>query len=231
MELVEQLKPIFVRPIDRYTVGLDLGQSVDSTAISVLHHTRRALFDQPFIDDMAKGTTTQPSEERYHIVHLERLPLGMPYPAQIAHVQQLMSREPLASQKAKLVLDDTGAGRPCGDLFFAAGLKAERVTITSGLETTQHGGNGWHVPKGVLISTLESRMHSKQLKIAAALSEAGPLREELLDFERHVTESGRLTYSARASAHDDIILSISLALWYSVRMGVQSDGRIEPFPF
>jgi hypothetical protein len=192
---------------------------------------RRALFDAPFIDDFARGTTTQPSEERYDVVHLERLKLGCSYPAQIHHVKELMSREPLASRKAKLVLDDTGVGRPVGDMFIAAGLKAERITITAGTaETTRHGDR-WHVPKSVLISTLESRMHSKQLKIAAALSEAGPLKEELLDFERHVSESGRLTWGARVGSHDDIILSISLALWWSVRMGVQQEGRIEPFPF
>jgi hypothetical protein len=53
-----------------------------------------------------------------------------------------------------------------------------RITITSGSGVSQHGGNTWHVPKSVLISTLEIRMHSKQLKIAAALAEAGPLKED-----------------------------------------------------
>jgi hypothetical protein len=76
----------------------------------------------------------------------------------------------------------------------------------------QQSGNTFHVPKTVLISTLESRMHTQELKVAPRLVEAGPFREELSDFERHVTDACRTTWSARVGKHDDIVLATSLAV-------------------
>jgi hypothetical protein len=51
-------------PKTRHVIGLDLGQSQDYTAVSVLAGT--------FTDDGAKPT--------YQVGHLERFPLGTPYP-------------------------------------------------------------------------------------------------------------------------------------------------------
>lgn len=87
--------------------------------------------------------------------HLERLPLGMSYPQQIQRVVSLLARPPLNALKPKLVIDEAGVGRPVGDMFDAAGLHPNRITITAGLEATQHGKT-WHVPKGLLISKLEA---------------------------------------------------------------------------
>jgi hypothetical protein len=225
------LKPIMVKPIDKYYVGLDIGQSVDATAICICHHTVRPLYDEPWIDNLEKATTKQPSEERFHIVHLERLPLGTSYPDQIVYVRNLMRREPLRSKKAPLIMDDTGVGRPAGDLWEAAGLRPlERVTIVAGREVSRHGSNRWHVPKSVLISTLESRMHSGELKIAAGLAEAEVLRSELKDFERKITGSGNLTWSAREGAHDDVVLATALSIYWAVYHGHPSAGNL-PWPF
>jgi hypothetical protein len=49
------------------------------------------------------------------------------------------------------------------------------------------------------------------LKIAAALSDAG-----------------RVTYNARTGAHDDLVLAMAIALWFSKNMPVTS---IQLFPF
>jgi hypothetical protein len=40
-------------------------------------------------------------------------------------------------------------------------------------------------------------LHTDELKIAAALSDAEPLQEELKDFQRQVSDAGRATYNAR----------------------------------
>jgi hypothetical protein len=56
-----------------------------------------------------------------------------------------------------------------------------------------------------------------RIEVAKALMEAGPLKEELLDFERHVTDSGRTTWGARTGKHDDIVLAVSLATWWAVK--------------
>jgi hypothetical protein len=207
----------YVRPVDRYIASMDVGKSIDNSAIAIMHHTIRAL-DQ-FANDLKRGVSKQLQEERFHIVHLERLPLGMAYPTQIAHVKALMAREPLVSGNAPLVIDQTGCGAPVADMFAASGLRnMQRVSITAGDQVNgPSNGNEWHVPKGILISTLESRIHSAEFKVAPALSEAGALKEELLDFERHVSDSGRATWGARTGKHDDIVLACSLACWWAVR--------------
>lgn len=115
--------------------------------------------------------------------------------------------------KPTLVIDETGVGRPVGDMFDAAGLRPRRITITAGLEVTQHGGNSWHVPKALLIQNLEARAHSGELRIAAAANDASALKEEMKDFKRKISEAGRTTYAARVGAHDDLVLSVAIALW------------------
>jgi hypothetical protein len=198
------------RPRDRYLVGADLGQSQDYTAISVLWH--RVIVPGTVTSDEKRQLHIHDYTERFDIVRLERLPLGMPYPDQVAYVKDLKSREPLID--AKLVVDETGVGRPVCDLFDRAGLRPQRVTITSGLEATQHSGNSWHVPKAVLISNLEAKMHTAELKVAPSILNNGALKDELADFERHVTASGRATWGGRTE-HDDLILSIAIVLWFA----------------
>jgi hypothetical protein len=66
-------------------------------------------------------------------------------------------------------------------------------------------------------------MHTGELKVAPALVEAGPFREELSDFERHITDAGRTTWSARVGKHDDIVLACSLAMWWAVRTATAAE--------
>ena len=67
-----------------------------------------------------------------------------------------------------------------------------------------------------------SALHTDELKIAAALSDAEPLQEELKDFQRQVSDAGRATYNARVGAHDDLILAVAIALWFSKNMPTSS---------
>ncbi len=57
---------------------------------------------------------------------------------------------------------------------------------------------------------LVSALHTDELKIAAALSDAESLQEELKDFQRKVSDAGRATYNARTGAHDDLVLAIAI---------------------
>ena len=54
-------------------------------------------------------------------------------------------------------------------------------------------------------------MHA-ELKIASNISDAGALADELKDFARKVSESGRVTF-ARSGSHDDLVLSLAIALF------------------
>ncbi|WP_445215762.1 hypothetical protein ACKWRH_25435 [Bradyrhizobium sp. Pa8] len=217
-------REIPARAVDRWFVGVDLGQSTDPTAISVMNH--RVVPLETWKENIKAGYWRQDRTEHFDVRHLERLPLGMSYPQQIQRVANLLARPPLNLLKPKLVIDETGVGRPVGDMFDAAGLRPSRITITAGLEATQHG-RSWHVPKGLLISNLEAHSHSGELRIAAAANDAAALKEEMKDFKRKISEAGRTTYAARVGAHDDLVLSVAITLWVATQGPVTS---VSEFP-
>jgi hypothetical protein len=131
-----------------FYIGVDLGQARDPTAIAIVR---------------LDGAD-------YQVGHLERLPLGTPYPAVIGNVRRLIDRLP---GKACLVIDATGVGRPVADLFKAAGIDFTGVIITGGLDTSW-SRNYASVPKIQLISKLQALLHMGNLKILRDLPEARP---------------------------------------------------------
>jgi hypothetical protein len=187
----------------KYVLGADLGQSMDPTALCVLEHTHA-------FREWERGGRDQ-FEDAFDVRHLQRLPLGLSYPSVVQEVARLLARPPLVSN-CELVLDATGVGRPVADLFDVAGLQPMRVTITAGDAQSWTDG-GWHVSKTTLISTLDARLHTGELRFAKELTEAGAMAEELRDFRRHVSASGRFQYEARATKHDDLVLAVAIALW------------------
>jgi hypothetical protein len=184
-----------------WVLAADLGQSADPTAVCVLEK-RQITGDKPSLS--------------LDVRHLERLALGMAYPAQVAHVKSLLSRPPL-DEGCQLAIDDTGVGRAVGDLFEHAGLKPIRVQITAGSAVEWQSSTRVHVAKTELISALDARLHTGELRFALGLKDADALRGELGDFQRHVSDAGRASYQARAGKHDDLVLAVSLAVWHATQ--------------
>jgi hypothetical protein len=203
-------REIPARARDEWILGVDLGQSVDPTAICAMHH--RVVPLENWSPNLKGKFWKQDFTEHFDVRLLERVKLGISYPAVVQHVASLLARPPLT--RATLIVDDTGVGRAVGDLMLQAGLRPKRVTITAGMDTTEHNG-AWRVPKGVLISGLDARLHTGELRIAAALSDAGALAEELKDFQRKVSDAGRSSWSARTGAHDDLVLAVAISLWWA----------------
>ena len=210
MVLKHEIEYIAAPRIDRWYVGLDVGQSIDPSAVCALHRVSEPIWNEFKPSPRDERRWIQQSRERFQVLHLERLPLGMPYPSQVQHVAGLLARQPLTS--ATFVLDYTGCGRPVADMFQRAGLRPHCLLITAGTDWSRDGLT-WHVPKGMLVSGLEARLHSGELEIAEALTDSPALREELKDFARKVSESGRVTFNARAGAHDDLVLAVAIALF------------------
>ena len=136
--------PVFLPRETRWVVGLDLGQSSDPTAIAVLEHTRGVLdSNTPINRHCGIEDIKQVPAERIDCRHLQRLELGMSYPAVVQTVKELLARPPLDGndgiKPAQLVIDETGVGRAVGDIFDEAGLKPVRVSITAGAEVTWVG--------------------------------------------------------------------------------------------
>ena len=131
-------------------------------------------------------------------MHAERLKLGTSYPDIVAHVREVLARPPLRDG-CDLVIDESGVGRAVSDMFNAAGLRPVRVSITAGTDATPQGGRRWSVSKALLISGLDARLLSGELRFAAALGEAHALADELKDFRQPSDQcwQGQLSGSRR----------------------------------
>jgi len=111
----------------------------------------------------------------FQVGHLERVPLGTPYPGVVAHVGRLLGKLP---GRAELVIDFTGVGRPVFDMFTYSGIYPQGVLITGGTAETRDGAI-CSVPKLTLVSRVQALLHEGRLKILRELSEADTLVREL----------------------------------------------------
>lgn len=199
-----------------YIIGVDLGQAQDYTAICVLQR------------DTRRDTTRQPatSESVYQVRHLERLPLGTPYPQQVERVGQVLERVKHQQDfehtwprpkpgTPRLVVDQTGVGRPVVDMLRQAGMRGlTAVTITAG-DTPSRDGQDYRVPKRELVSVLQVLLQTDRLAVAAALPEAATLTQEMLAFKVTISKTGHDSYGNdwRENDHDDMVLAVALATW------------------
>jgi hypothetical protein len=200
----------------RYFIGLDLGQAQDFTAISVVevhptqHIEQNEEMDQEYNRPKTRVVVVDDLPLMYHVLHLERLPLGTPYPDIVVRVKEILNRLPTG---AELILDHTGVGRPVSDMFVQEGLTPVCVTITGG-DTVNRDGLYFRVPKRDIVSVLAVAFQNKKLKIARDLPDAETLITELLNFKVKISTSGHDQYEAwREGQHDDLVLSVGLAMW------------------
>jgi hypothetical protein len=203
-------------PYSSWEVAVDLGQRQDYTALSVIEHTRMPIPDDFEVDEAWK-TIKEKVTERYAVRWLQRLPLGMDYPDQAARIAELLSRPPLRGH-ADLVIDDAGVGAPVADEFCRRwAVKPVRVTLSgTASEVIRHGPRKYTVPKRDLVSHLDARLNTGELVFADDIPEREALKDELTNFQRHVTATNRFTFEARSGKHDDIVLAVGFALWWAI---------------
>jgi hypothetical protein len=184
-----------------YLVGLDLGQTTDFTALSVLERS-------------APG---RPGDETiYWLRHLQRVHLGTSYTAIIELVAKLLGTAPLAGCST-LVVDETGLGRPVVDMLRTVSAPIIPITITAGktVSATDHGG--YHVPKKQLVTCLQLLLQNHRLRIPASLPDAKLLTRELLNFQVKITPAANEVFGACRQGHDDLVLAVALACWFAER--------------
>jgi hypothetical protein len=146
--------------------------------------------------------------------HVERLPLGMTYPAIVDRLVQVARSRELAG-KCHLTVDGTGVGRPVVDLLRDArpGCGMTAVTITGGDRESTDGGYV-RVPKRDLITGLQLLLQGGELAIAAGLAQGATLVAEMAAMQVRVTEAGNEQYGSwREGTHDDMVLAVALACW------------------
>jgi hypothetical protein len=190
-----------------YLIGLDLGQKGDFTAIAVVEFREHVEGRDP--------ATYQPKLATWlDVRHLERVPLGTSYPDVVEHVRQLVDSDELR-QRSTLIVDATGVGTPVLDLLMRAGLECAviGVTITGG-ERQSSGPDGWRVPKRDLITGLQLRLETGELRMSKGVPMGQTLVREMMDMRVNMSDTGHETYAAtRSGSHDDLVLAVALACW------------------
>lgn len=184
-----------------YYCGLDLGQKRDYTAFTILE-------ELPPL-----------KEPKYALRYIERF-RDQPYPAIVRHVNRMFRSSELYHAQTLLAVDATGVGQGVVDYFRELDgtneLAVKRmlpICITAGASVTAKKGVV-NVPKQDLVAAVQRVLFQGRLAVAPSLPHARTLRNELENFEVATDEdSGRASYNGRVGEHDDLVLSLAMALW------------------
>lgn len=219
-----------------FSVGLDLGQARDFSALAVVERVRvlpagvsrgawsdavdaaehaRAVGDRHRAWMLEQRIPVLTEEAR--VRHLARWQIGTPYPVVVDDVVELMASEALA-RDGVLFIDGTGVGVAVRDLFTDAHRSGRlrgayppvAVTITSG----EHA-SGWNASKVDLIGAVQAPLQAGTLKVAAGLALGEVLERELTNFRLKLTASGRSTFEVarrEGEGHGDLVMALGLAL-------------------
>jgi len=190
-----------------YTIGLDLGQAHDYSALVVC--------------ESPEGTTPR----TYAWRHLQQWSLGTPYSV-IAQEAAMIATRVAALPHVRavtLAVDTTGVGAPVVDLLRLeplTGVTLVPILITGGDAETRER-TGWHVPKRHLVSTVQVILQTNRLRLAGKLKETQTLLHELENFQMKVALStGHDSYGAwREGTHDDLVLALACALHVAEHQG------------
>lgn len=192
-----------------YYSGLDLGQPHEFTALAVIEKATEIDAHQP----------TQVSAS-YAVRHLERFPIGTPYPQIFSSLGKRFADPPLA--RSLLLVDRTGVGKAIIDLLYAAKLPARLypITITSGLVSSCDPHAGQLVPKKDLVATMQMLLQTRRIQVAESLAEADMLVRELQNFQTKATmpASADPVAAWREGKHDDLVFAVAIAAWQAERM-------------
>ena len=200
----------------RFYIGVDLGQANDYTAICVLE---RIVTGRGVIGHNKNGEYT------YRLRHLERPPRGTEYTDVVDRLIELYKSPQLGEHERAVVIDFTGLGRPVYDMMKQAGFRysLNAISITAGADPTYNDGH-FNVPKRDLVSNLQILLQRGVLKIAKGMKETDALIDELTNFQTKISAAGHDTYGARSGAHDDLVLSVSMAAWLACKGHVRVGG-------
>lgn len=186
------------------TIGVDIGQKRDPTAVCVAESDTRTINERP--------------EKHFLIRHLERLPLNTSYPTVARRIGELVSslREK-TGEIPSIFVDATGVGKPIVDLLCEQTevIRPTAVYFTHGDKRTERiedGHKQMSLGKALLVSQLQALLQSHRLHLPKT-HDAKALAEELLNYEIRVDENANDKYGAfRVGTHDDLVTALGLAV-------------------
>jgi len=220
----------------RYSVGVDLGQANDPTAIAVLEKSiappQTAMFspvgDSPG-NRLVEGTPV------FDLVYLKRPKLGTPYDTIARRVADLVCElEPKGSfgelGHVTLSVDGTGVGRGVVDMLRSefqrrgstsravpkVDFRAVSVTGSNTSLKRPESKNGyWSVPKKDLVFPAVAAFQQGKIRIAKGIKDRDALVNELKSYKRTTNiATGNVSFEPwRESDHDDLLFAVCLALF------------------
>ena len=198
-------------------LGVDLAQARDRTALVAVSTFRPEAADEPDATAEPGQKPRRPKRPLHHeIVHVSRLSPGLSYPRQVELI--IATAHGLVGEERPVIIaDGTGVGKAVVDLLREDCPFALRsVVITGGSETVKSGPSDWSVPKSELVGGLEIALSGRRLHAVPGLSLAAELDKEMRSFGFDLGPTGRPKWEAR-SGHDDLVISLALALWGAER--------------
>ena len=241
VEIVRRWQEIDNRPMlpkyspRRYSVGVDLGQAADFTAIAVLEKKmvppETAMFSpvgESPSNRLVEGDTA------YDLVYLKRPKLGTPYDVIAKRVAELVCEvEPQGAfgelGQVTLSVDGTGVGRGVVDMldteFKRRGTTSKsipkvdfrRVSVTgsqTSLKRPTRANGYWSVPKKDLVFPAVAAFQQGKIRIGK-VADREALVNELKNYRRTTNiATGNMAFEPwRESDHDDLLFAVCLALW------------------
>jgi Terminase RNaseH-like domain len=219
----------------RYSVGVDLGQASDFTAIAVLEKTiappETAMFSP--VGESPSNRLVEGSLA-YDLVYLKRPKLGTPYDVIARRVADLICElEPQGAfeelGQVTLSVDGTGVGRGVVDMldteFKRRGATSKsvpkvdfrRVSVTgsnTSLKRPERTNGYWSVPKKDLVFPAVAAFQQGKIRIGK-VKDKEALVNELKNYKRTTNiATGNMAFEPwRESDHDDLLFALCLALW------------------
>jgi hypothetical protein len=219
----------------RYSVGCDLGQANDFTAVAVL---KKEIVppETCMFSPVGKSPSNRLVEGSiiYDLVYLKRPKLGTPYDTIAKRVADLVCElEPQGAfgelGQVTLSVDGTGVGRGVVDMldteFKRRGTTSKsipkvdfrRVSVTGSQTTLKRPtrANGyWSVPKKDLVFPAVAAFQQGKIRIGK-VADREALVNELKNYRRTTNiATGNMAFEPwRESDHDDLLFAVCLALW------------------
>ncbi len=186
-------------------VGVDIGQRQDPSAIVVVELQRR---------DYTRNRRgrVEGGEIHYMARHVERLPLGTPYPVVVNRLAEINEKLIEQEQYPRFWCDATGVGQPVVELLDAAELSVTPVYLT-GSDRAVEEGRELRLGKALMVSRLQVLLQCERIHLPQT-AEAKALIDELLNYEIRVTDNAHAQFGAfRTGQHDDLATALGLACW------------------
>jgi hypothetical protein len=165
--------------------------TVDAWSDPVADETYYAGLDLAIVDDFSVHTIVN---SKGRVVFADRF-RKLPWERQVERVRQASEKY----RKPITYVDTTGIGRPVYDALRHAGVAAREYTLSA-------------PTKNSLVNNLAMLLEQQKVAIPSAKLMA-EFAEELESYEYSVTDKGHVSTSAPTGYHDDVVISLGLAVW------------------